>query len=165
MKKFCAFLLAAALLLALSVGCLAASGLNTGIQIDDSQAGKILVTVADSDSESFETLQPTLTVACPFSACYVTFGGTVIASTLRDGKVSFPVRAGGVYTVQEGTAPADPVTPSDPVTPVAPAAARALRPRGNDADTAVFRRSCGKLVCRGGGIRGEKRSDERHGRQ
>ena len=60
------------------------------------------------------------TVACPFSACYVTFGGTVIASTLRDGKVSFPVRAGGVYTVQEGTAPADPVTPSDPVTPVAP---------------------------------------------
>ena len=50
MKKFCAFLLAAALLLALSVGCLAASGLNTGIQIDDSQAGKILVTVADSDS-------------------------------------------------------------------------------------------------------------------
>ena len=120
MKKLCAFLLAAALLLALSVGCLAASGLNTGIQIDDSQAGKILVTVADSDSESFETLQPTLTVACPFSACYVTFGGTVIASTLRDGKVSFPVRAGGVYTVQEGTAPADPVTPSDPVTPVAP---------------------------------------------
>ena len=74
MKKLCAFLLAAALLLALSVGCLAASGLNTGIQIDDSQAGKILVTVADSDSESFETLQPTLTVACPFSACYVTFG-------------------------------------------------------------------------------------------
>ena len=67
MKKLCAFLLAAALLLALSVGCLAASGLNTGIQIDDSQAGKILVTVADSDSESFETLQPTLTVACTFS--------------------------------------------------------------------------------------------------
>lgn len=120
MKKFCAFLLAAALLLALSVGCLAAGGLNTGIQIDDSQSGKILVTVADSDSESFETLQPTLTVACPFSACYVTFGGTVIASTLRDGKVSFPVRAGGIYTVQEGAAPADPVTPSDPVTPVAP---------------------------------------------
>ena len=81
MKKFCAFLLAAALLLALSVGCLAASGLNTGIQIDDSQAGKILVTVADSDSESFETLQPTLTVACPFSACWR--GGTRVAGPVR----------------------------------------------------------------------------------
>ena len=146
MKKFCAFLLAAALLLALSVGCLAASGLNTGIQIDDSQAGKILVTVADSDSESFETLQPTLTVACPFSACYVTFGGTVIASTLRDGKVSFPVRAGGVYTVQEGTAPADPVTPSDPVSPVAPggcASTAAPRKRRRHRSFPTFLRQAG----------------------
>ena len=84
----------------------AKNGLNPGIQIDNSQSESILVTVADSNSESFEALQPMLTVACPFSTCYVTFDGAVISSTLQDGKVTFPVRAGGVYTVHEGPVPA-----------------------------------------------------------
>lgn len=84
----------------------AKNGLNPGIQIDNSQSESILVTVADSNSESFEALQPMLTVACPFSTCYVTFDGAVISSTLQDGKVTFPVRAGGSYTVHEGPVPA-----------------------------------------------------------
>lgn len=84
----------------------AKNGLNPGIQIDNSQSESILVTVADSNSESFEALQPMLTVACPFSTCYVTFDGAVISSALQDGKVTFPVRAGGVYTVHEGPVPA-----------------------------------------------------------
>lgn len=84
----------------------AKNGLNPGIQLGQSQSGDILVTVAGSDSESFEALRPMLTVACPFSTCYVTFDGAVISSTLQDGKVTFPVRAGGVYTVHEGPVPA-----------------------------------------------------------
>ena len=84
----------------------AKNGLNPGIQIDNSQSESILVTVADSNSESFEALQPMLTVACPFSTCYVTFDGAVISSALQDGKVTFPVRAGGSYTVHEGPVPA-----------------------------------------------------------
>lgn len=82
----------------------AKNGLNPGIQLGQSQSGDILVTVAGSDS--FETLRPMLTVACPFSTCYVTFDGAVISSALQDGKVTFPVRAGGVYTVHEGPVPA-----------------------------------------------------------
>ena len=85
----------------------AKNGLNPGIQIDNSQSESILVTVADSNSESFEALRPMLTVACPFSTCYVTFDGAVISSALQDGKVTFPVRAGGSYTVHEGPVPAN----------------------------------------------------------
>ena len=79
-----------------------AKGLNPGIQIGESQSGDILVTVAGGDG--FEALQPTLTVACPFSACYVTLDGVFVSSTLQGGKVTFPVRAGGVYTVHKGSA-------------------------------------------------------------
>lgn len=82
----------------------AKNGLNPGIQLGQSQSGDILVTVAGSDS--FETLRPMLTVDCPFPACYVTFDGAVISSALQDGKVTFPVRAGGSYTVHEGPVPA-----------------------------------------------------------
>ncbi len=89
---------------ALSADSSAKSGLNPGIQLGQSQSGDILVTVAGSDS--FETLRPMLTVDCPFPACYVTFDGAVISSALQDGKVTFPVRAGGVYTVHEGLVPA-----------------------------------------------------------
>lgn len=88
--------------LALYADSSAAKGLNPGIQIGESQSGDILVTVAGGDG--LEALQPTLTVACPFSACYVTLNGAFVSSTLQDGKVTFPVRAGGVYTVHEGSA-------------------------------------------------------------
>ena len=97
---------AAAQPIALYADSSAKNGLNPGIQIDNSQSESILVTVADSNSESFGALRPMLTVACPFSTCYVTFDGAVISSALQDGKVTFPVRAGGVYTVHEGPVPA-----------------------------------------------------------
>lgn len=90
--------------IALSADSSAKNGLNPGIQLGQSQSGDILVTVAGSDS--FETLRPMLTVDCPFPACYVTFDGAVISSALQDGKVTFPVRAGGSYTVHEGPVPA-----------------------------------------------------------
>lgn len=106
-------LAAALLLVLLCQSALAAeNGFNAGLEIQRTEE-QILITVEDSDVLAAE--RPTLTIPCDFSYAQVTFGGQIVASSLAGGNISFPVAAGGLYTVTRLDAP-----PEDPTIPVIP---------------------------------------------
>ena len=109
-------LLCAALLLSASAFA-AGDGFNASLTIDRSAAGQISVTVAQSSVLAEK--KPTLTIPCDFTAAYVSFGGSVIASALDAAKkeISFTVAAGGTYVIRSGAAPA-PAAPSEVTVPV-----------------------------------------------
>lgn len=101
----------AALLLLMCQSVLAAeNGFNAGLEIQRTDE-RILITVEDSNVLAAE--RPTLTIPCNFSYAQVTFGGQIVASSLAGGNISFPVAAGGLYTVTRLDAP-----PEDPTIPV-----------------------------------------------
>lgn len=118
-RKLCVFLSLCALL---CVSTLAADGFNAGLDVDRTTDGVITVTVS-SDSTTNAILQehtPVLDISCDFQYAKVTFGGSEVSSTIANGKISFPVAAGGTYTITETAAPVVPDTPDEPEEPDIP---------------------------------------------
>ncbi len=126
MKKLLSLIVAVCLLL--SVTSVAVFAENSGDFVASvtivTESDKISVTVVDSPA--LADRKPTLTVDCAFAQAYVTLGSAGVASTLEDGKITFPVAAGGTYVIHSGKAPVvtpdpvptpdpDPVQPSQPV--------------------------------------------------
>ena len=109
------FLAAALMLVLLCQSVLAVgNGFNAGLEIQRTE-GQIVVTVVDSDVLAAE--RPTLTIPCDFPYAQVTFNGQIVTSTLAGGHISFPVTAGGVYTVTKLDAPAEEPGTGTPVYP------------------------------------------------
>lgn len=107
--KLCKKLLSLLLVLTVLAGFLVPAAadtadFNAGLTINRDTAGQITVTVIHSDVLVSEV--PTLSVPCDFAYATVTFNGKTIASTLSDGKISFPVAAGGDYLIKKTDAPA-----------------------------------------------------------
>ncbi|MBE6929157.1 MAG: S-layer homology domain-containing protein [Ruminococcaceae bacterium] len=102
------------LILALSMLlCTAAlADFDASLEIEQTDT-EIRVTVQESDVLIEQ--KPSLSIPCTFENAYVTFGGTVIASTLADGYITFTVAAGGTYVITSGQAPTpDPTPDPDP---------------------------------------------------
>lgn len=100
----------------------ASEGFNAGLEVDRTTEGVITVTVANDDATNaiLAEHKPTLSIPCDFEYAEVTFNGTVIKCTVADGEVSFPVTAGGTYTITETEAPITPEPPVNPDPPVDP---------------------------------------------
>lgn len=101
-------LLLVCLLLCANTPVVRAENINLGVNI---QTGTDEITVTiDNSSETNIVLaeeRPSLVIDCPFSPAYVKYGDAVVASTLADGKITFKIEKGGVYTICKGTAPVD----------------------------------------------------------
>ena len=90
----------------LTTGVMAADGsFNAKLAIE---RGENVITVTVQDSAVLASRQPTLTIPCDFANAQVSFGGSIVASVLQDGMISFRVAAGGIYTVTKTDAPVDP---------------------------------------------------------
>ena len=90
----------------LTTGAMAADGsFNAKLAI---KRGENVITVTVQDSAVLASRQPTLTIPCDFAYAQVSFGGSIVASVLQDGMISFRVAAGGIYTITKTDAPADP---------------------------------------------------------
>ena len=97
----------------LTTGAMAADGsFNAKLAIE---RGGNVITVTVQDSAVLASRQPTLTIPCDFAYAQVSFGGSIVASVLQDGMISFRVAAGGIYTVTKTNAPADPAPAPAPV--------------------------------------------------
>lgn len=97
----------------LTTGAMAADGsFNAKLAIE---RGENVITVTVQDSAVLASRQPTLTIPCDFAYAQVSFGGSIVASVLQDGMISFRVAAGGIYTVTKTDAPADPAPAPAPV--------------------------------------------------
>lgn len=106
MKKTLSFLLALTLSLSLATFALADNE-GGAAQFDPTvtvakNGGTMTVTLVNTDGNRaiLENKQPTLTVACDYARAVVTDpNGVRIESTLTDGKISFTVTTGGIYTI------------------------------------------------------------------
>ena len=117
MKRIFALFLA--LIMALSLTAFAGE-FNAGVTFDTDSDGNTTVEVADSDL--FDTQTVTLTVDCALETAYVVFDGKAVTSTLADGKITFAVIDGGIYTIKAGEPSADelPEEPEEPEIPETP---------------------------------------------
>ena len=119
--RIAVYLLAAILLLSCGMTAFAAdeNTFDPTIEIENG-TDQITVTVRESNDAVLAEKQPSLIVACSFETAYVTYGETVVASTLdtAQGKISFVVAAGGEYVIHAGQLPVVVTpTPTPVVTP------------------------------------------------
>lgn len=107
-------LLLACLLIAASPAALAAENINFGVSVTAdtlADVGDVLyIVTAEEDQTAFDALKSegkslSFSTACAFEKAYVVYDGTLVASTLADKTVRFPVAQGGTYLVVDGTAP------------------------------------------------------------
>ena len=116
MKRFFALLIALTMLLS----CTAFAGeFNAGVSFSSDSDGNTTIQVEDSDL--FDTRKVTLTVDCDLETAYVVFEGKAVTSTLdeEEGKITFAVIDGGVYTIKAGV-PSEDELPEEPETPDQP---------------------------------------------
>ena len=106
MKKLLSFLLALTLSLSLATFALAdneggAAQFDPTITVTKNGGTTIVTLVATEDNNAiFAERQPTVTVECSYARAVVTDpNGVRIESTLTDGKISFTVTTGGIYTI------------------------------------------------------------------
>ena len=107
MKKLLSFLLALTLSLSLATFALADDDGGSSAQFDPEvtveENGSTMTVTLSSEGANDEILaskRPTLTVACDYARAVVTDpNGVRIESTLTDGKISFTVTTGGIYTI------------------------------------------------------------------
>lgn len=107
MKKLLSFLLALTLSLSLATFVLADDNGGSSAQFDpevtvEENGSTMTVTLSSkgANDEILASKRPTLTVACDYARAVVTDpNGVRIESTLTDGKISFTVTTGGIYTI------------------------------------------------------------------
>ena len=107
MKKLLSFLLALTLSLSLATFALADDDGGSSAQFDPEvtvtkNGGTMTVTLVATkeNNDILKDKQPTLTVACDYARAVVTDPNKVrIEFTLKDGKISFTVTTGGIYTI------------------------------------------------------------------
>lgn len=107
MKKICCRFLTLALCAAMMSSAAWADGdFNAKLTVDRTNEENGVITVTVEDSSVLDQYKPTLSIPCTFAYAKVTFGGQeVLTAAPVNGQVSFPVAAGGTYTIEKTDAP------------------------------------------------------------